>query len=170
MVWLGVVGLLLGPACGPKAVEPTVDVTAPYQGTWVVSLSDEEHRRLLVYEYALQDDAPGEPELRSQGLTDEDLETLRQLRAMPRDAPQIAGISEILGQMSGSLVITGAEMRMEIGARQETVRWSVVEQAGSTLTVSFEGQGQGTIRMEEDGSLVLVDSQGQELAFVREER
>ena len=171
MVWLGLF-TLLGPACGPRqsvSTAPAVEVD-PYLGTWVVALNDEERRRLLVYEYALQESAPGEPELRGEGLTEEDLETLRQLRALPRDAPQLAGISEVLGQMSGSLVITNQEMRMEIGARKETVRWSVVEQSGSLLMVAFEGQGQGTIRMDDDGSLVLIDSQGQELAFVREER
>ena len=169
MVWMGVL-VLLGLACGPQQPAQTepVAVTAPYLGSWVVALSDEEQRRQTVYQIALQDSAPGEPELRSMGLQDEDLETLRQLRALPRDAPQMVGIAEVLGQMSGILFITEDEMRMEIGVRQESDRWSVLEQQGGTLTVAFEKQGEGSIRMEDDGSLVLIDNQGQELSFVRE--
>lgn len=170
MVWMGVL-VLLGPACGPRqpvSTEATAAVS-PFLGTWVVALSEEERRRLIVYEFVLKDVAPGEPELRSMGLLDEDLETLRQLRALSRDAPQVVGITEVLGQMSGVLVITEQEMRMEIGVRQEVVGWSPIAQEGDTLRVAFEGQGEGSIRLEEDGSLVLIDSQGQELSFIREE-
>jgi hypothetical protein len=171
MVWMGVL-VLLGLACGPQQPAQTepVAVTAPYLGSWVVALSDEEQRRQTVYQIALQDTAPGEPELRTMGLEDEDLETLRQLRALPRDAPQMVGIAEVLGQMSGILIITEDEMRMEIGVRQESDRWSVLEQQGGTLTVAFEKQGEGSIRLEDDGSLVLIDNEGQELSFVRESR
>lgn len=171
MVWMGVL-VLLGPACGPRQpVSAEVSASlSPFLGTWIVALSEEELRRLTVYELALQDSVPGEPELRSMGLLDEDLETLRQLRALPRDSPQVVGISEVLGQMSGALVITEQEMSMEIGLREEVVGWSLIEQQGDTLRVAFEGQGEGSIRLEDDGSLVLIDSQGQELSFIRQER
>ena len=171
MVWMGML-VLLGPACGPQTPTPSVPaaVTAPYLGTWVVALSDEEQRRLTVYQIALQDSVPGEPELRGMGLQDDDLETLRQLRALPRDAPQMIGIAEVIAQMSGILIITEDEMRMEIGLRQESVRWSLLEQQGGIMTVAFEEQGEGTIRLEDDGSLVLVNNEGQELSFVRESR
>ncbi|MDG1478268.1 MAG: hypothetical protein P8R54_01690 [Myxococcota bacterium] len=170
MVWMGVL-VLLGPACGPQ--QPvSVAVTAnlsPFLGTWIVSLSEEERRRLTVYELALQEHAPGESELSRLGLLDDDLETLRQLRALPRDAPQVVGISEVIDKMSGALVITEQEMRMEIGPRKDVVAWSLITQQGDTLRVAFEGQGEGVIRLDDDGSLVLIDSQGQELSFIRQE-
>ncbi len=170
MVWMGVL-VLLGPACGPRQ-PASVAVTAnlsPFLGTWIVALSDEERRRLMVYELVLQARAPEEPELRRLGLLDDDLETLRQLRALPRDAPQVVGITEVLDKMSGALVITEQEMRMEIGPRKDVVAWRLIEQQGDTLRVAFEGQGEGVIRLEADGSLVLTDSQGQELSFIRQE-
>lgn len=173
MLWLGAL-VMLGPACGPRqTVQTPTGVTVavdPYLGTWVVALTEEESRRLIVYQLALQETAPGEPELRSMGLGDEDRETLRQLRGLPRDSPRLSGIAEVTGQMSGSLIITESEMRMEIGARRESVQWSVIAQEGSRLTVAFEGQGEGVIRMDDDGSLVLIDSSGQELSFAREDQ
>jgi hypothetical protein len=170
MVWMGVL-VLLGPACGPRQPAETAaaEALSPFLGSWVVALSEEERRRLTVYQLALREEAPGEPELRGIGLLDDDLETLRQLRALPRDAPQVIGIAEVLGQMSGTLIITAEEMRMEIGARREVVRWQLVEQQGDELHVAFEGQGEGTIRLDGDGTLVLIDSRGQELSFVRAE-
>ena len=170
MVWMGVL-VLLGPACGPRQpVSVAVNASlSPFLGTWLVALSEEERRRLTVYELAIQDHVPSESELRSLGLLGEDLETLRQLRALPRDAPQVVGISEVLGKMSGTLVITEQEMRMEIGSRKDVVTWSLIAQQGDTLQVVFEGQGEGVIRLDEDGSLVLIDSQGQELSFIRQE-
>lgn len=141
------------------------------EGVWVLALSAEEARRLLIRKLALDDDIPGEPELRAMGLDEGDLRLLRQLRALPRDAPQWDVLADEVAHMeNGTLTITRRTMRMELGPRSREVQWALVARSGDTLTVEMEEDGavsQGTIRVGIDGTLVLIDSSGNELVLER---
>lgn len=173
--WVGALILAGTIGCNRRSTEtqnPADQATlSDVEGVWVLALSEEESHRLLIRKLALSDDLPGEPELRAMGLDDDDLGVLRQLRALPRDAPQWDVLADEVAHMEhGSLTITRRTMRMELGPRSREVRWSLVSRSGDTLTISFDEDGevsQGTIRVGIDGTLVFIDSSGNELVLER---
>ncbi|MFT4977015.1 MAG: hypothetical protein ACI8S6_002920 [Myxococcota bacterium] len=141
------------------------------EGVWILALSQEESHRLLIRKLALSNELPGEPELRAMGLNAEDLGVLRQLRALPRDAPQWEALADEVAHMEGgSLTITRRTMRMDLGARSRQVEWSLISRSTDTLTIQFHEDGamtEGTIRVGLDGTLVFIDSEGNELLLER---
>lgn len=161
--------------CGrqPKPPTNTADAAtlSDVEGVWVLSLTEEEAHRLLIRKLALSDPLPGEPELRTMGMDDDDLALLRQLRALPRDAPQWGVLADEVAHMErGSLTITRRTMRMSLGVRTWEAEWSLIERNGDTLVVDFiedEQTTRGTLRVGLDGTLVLIDSQGNELILER---
>jgi hypothetical protein len=161
--------------CSRKVTPPvnTADAVtlSDVEGVWVLSLTEEEAHRLLIRKLALSSDLPGEPELRTMGMDDADLGLLRQLRALPRDAPQWEVLADEVAHMErGSLTITRRTMRMSLGMRTWEADWSLIERNGDTLVVDFiedDQTTQGMLRVGLDGTLVLIDSQGNELILER---
>jgi len=177
MRWLGLgLVLILGAGCGSRRAPSNSShadaaTLADVEGVWVLALSEEETHRLLIRKLTLEEDLPGEPELRAMGLDDEDLGLLRQLRAMPRDAPQLQVIADEVARLEGgSITITRRSMRLDLGARTREVGWTLLQRSGDTLTVQFDDDGQiseGIIRVGIDGSLIFIDSGGNELVLER---
>jgi len=108
-------------------------------------------------------------------MTDDDIALLRRLQDLPEGAPQLFQLQETVDQMEGKKIsIRGDEMRMQLGDRTETVRFSVVEQSGDVLKLRFEddsGEASiGQIRLGPEGSLIFIDSRGEQLVFERAKR
>ena len=176
------VGLLLcgGVGCGHRRAGTDIESLGPaeaasaseLEGVWVVSLTEDELKRLAVRRMALVDALPGEPELRALGLSDADLEQISQLRALPRDAPQLVALAEEVAHFDNSrLVVSRKTMKMQLGAQEKEVLWSVSAREGDLITLRFEALDgsvtTGQIRLGPDETLIFIDSHGSELIFER---
>jgi hypothetical protein len=61
-------------------------------------------------------------------------------------------------------------MRMSLGVQTWEAEWSLIERNGDTLVVDFiedDQTTQGMLRVGLDGTLILIDSQGDELLLER---
>lgn len=106
------------------------------------------------------------------GLQDADLALLDQLRGLPLDDPQREVIADTVARMGGrALLIEAQTMTLSTGARARVVQWSLQEQQGDRLYLSFvdaDGvESTGQIQLKADGSLVFVDTRGEQLVFER---
>ena len=165
-------GARRGPAPSGSAAAASHSSARELEGVWIVSLTEEELRRLAIRRYAIADEPPSEADMREQGLGDEELDQIARLRALPRDAPQLQGVRDEVARLDGSrLVITRDTMTMQVGAREHEVEWAVTERQGDLLTLRMEARDgsvtAGQIRLGPDDTLVLIDSSGAELMFER---
>ena len=142
------------------------------EGVWVLALTAEDERRLLIRQLALEDTIPTASQLESMGLNDTDQALLRQLHALPKDAAQRSSLAaEIAHFANGSLTINRRSMVLTVDDEQRNVQWRLLERTDNVLIVEFIEDGettQGTLRLQDDGTLMLVDSHGSELILTRQ--